>query len=435
MTPLYSQKLIIGERDITLSQRPVIVGVDPGIYTGLAVLDISGNILYLYSSKNLDRSKIASILSDIGKPVVIATDVNPPPDTVKKLSAMFNTQLYVPPVSLSTAEKRSLADQTYPEYEDTHQRDALAAAYKAYRELSEKFKQIEVYVSKRKLNLDIDKIKEAIVKGKTIAEAVEDEIERKIGIVELSSIGRKDNASNVQKKVQEESCTIALAEYRERLEYLLYTRRKLENEIRKLNNELDYFKKAQKNAVRELRKEVEQEIQVEKYKGRIYSLEKRLTDLESLLTEVRKEKNLLLRSITSLARKDKAIGYYIERLTIDSLKNLEKVINGVIPEGSVIIVGENDPYDSKAIELLLSRRIEGLIVTGIPAFTGLVESKGLPVVSIDEGDMQRAEYIVFLDYSILSRIKKRRLELGSTGLDQEKLELLMKAYKKGLIEK
>ncbi|MEB3756406.1 MAG: DUF460 domain-containing protein [Desulfurococcales archaeon] len=434
ITPLYSQKLIIGDRDITLSQRPVIVGVDPGIYTGLAVLDISGNLLYLHSSKNLDRSRIASILSDIGKPIVIATDVNPPPETVKKLSAMFDTQLYVPPASLSTTEKRSLADQVYPEYADTHQRDALAAAYKAYKELSEKFKQIELYVSKRKLNLDIDKIKESIVKGKTIAEAVEEEIERKIG-TDLVQINRKDNVSNGQRKIQEESCNIALAEYRERVDYLLYTRKKLESMIRELNEELEYLKKTRKNAIRELKKEVEKEIEVEKYKNRIRNLERRLNDLESLLADVEKEKTLLLRSIGGLLSKDKVVGFLVDRLTVDSLKSLEKTIGSIIPEDSIIVVGDNDPYDQKAIDLLLSRGIEGLVVTGTPSFTSLAESKGLPVVTVGEEDVLRIDHVVFLDYSVLRRIKKRRLELGSTGLDQEKLELLMKAYKKGLIEK
>jgi predicted RNase H-like nuclease (RuvC/YqgF family) len=434
ITPLYGQKLVIGDRDITLSQRPVIVGVDPGIYTGLAVLDISGNLLYLHSSKNLDRSKIASILSDIGKPVVIATDVNPPPDTVKKLSAMFDTQLYVPPTSLSTAEKRTLADQVYPEYNDTHQRDALAAAYRAYRELSEKFKQIELYVSKRRLNLDVDKIKESLVRGKTIAEAIEEEIERKIGS-ELTPLARKESLSNGQRKVQEESCNIALAEYRERVDYLLYNRKKLEDEIRKLNEELEYLRRTQKNAIKELKKEVEQEIQVERYRTRISNLEKRLSDLELMLAELREEKTSLLRGIIGFTRKSKIVGYFLERLTIDSIKNLERTIGGIIPEGSIILVGGSDPYDSKAVEILLSRGIEGLVVTSEPSFTSLVESKGLPVVTVDGRDVLRTEFIVFLNYSVLSRIKKRRLELGSTGLDQEKLELLMKAYKKGLIEK
>ncbi|MCE4606394.1 MAG: DUF460 domain-containing protein [Desulfurococcales archaeon] len=435
ITPLYSQKLIIGDRDITLSQRPVIVGIDPGIYTGLAVLDISGNLLYLYSSKNLDRSKIASILSDIGKPIVVATDVNPPPETARKLSSMFDTQLYVPPASLSATEKRSLANQVYPDYADTHQRDALAAAYKAYKELSEKFKQIELYVSKRKLNLDIDKIKESIVKGKTIAEAVEEEIERKIG-TDLIPINRRDNSVvDGQRKIQEESCNIALAEYRERVNYLLYTRRKLESEVRKLNEELEYLKKTQRNAIRELKKEVEHEIQVEKYRNRIHSLEGRLNTLESLLANAEEENTLLLRAISGLISRDKIAGFLVERLTVDSIKSLEKTIGSMIPEDSIIVVKENDPYDPRGIDLLISRGIEGLVVTGAPSFTSLAENKGLPVIMVGEGDVLKIDYIVFLDYSVLRDIKRRRLELGSTKLDQEKLELLMKAYRKGLIGK
>ncbi|MEB3798853.1 MAG: DUF460 domain-containing protein, partial [Desulfurococcales archaeon] len=311
ITPLYSQKLVIGDRDVSLPQRPVIVGVDPGIYTGIAVIDISGNLLYLYSSKNLDRSRIASILSEIGNPVIIATDVNPPPETVRKLSAMFDSQLYVPQVSLSTAEKRYLANLVYPDYNDTHQRDALAAAYKAYRDLSEKFKQIEIYVSKRKMNLDVDKIKESIVKGKTIAEAIEEEIERKIGF--STRVTRSETSQQV-KEAQDEACTTLIPEYRERIDYLTYTRRKLEAEISRLREEIEYMKKSQKAALARVRREVEQEIQAEKYKSKINIMEKRLAVLEEENSRIKNEMTRILRGIAGIAGRDLVIGFYVDRL-------------------------------------------------------------------------------------------------------------------------
>ncbi len=432
ITPLYSQKLVIGDRDVSLPQRPVIVGVDPGIYTGIAVIDISGNLLYLYSSKNLDRSRIASILSEIGNPVIIATDVNPPPETVRKLSAMFDSQLYVPQVSLSTAEKRYLANLVYPDYNDTHQRDALAAAYKAYRDLSEKFKQIEIYVSKRKMNLDVDKIKESIVKGKTIAEAIEEEIERKIGI---STQATRSEASQPVKEAQDEACTTLIPEYRERIDYLTYTKRKLEAEISRLREEIEYMKKSQKAALARVRREVEQEIQAEKYKSKISTLEKRLVVLEEENSRIKNEMTRILRGIAGIAGRDLVVGFYVDRLTLDAVKNLEKSIGRELPEGSIIVVGGGNPFDSKTLDLLKSRSIKGIITLGKVSFREFFEKQGIPVVETGSEPVERFDYIAFLSFRELEKVEKRRLELGSTGFSQEKLDLLLKAYRNGLIEK
>ncbi|MEB3757643.1 MAG: DUF460 domain-containing protein [Desulfurococcales archaeon] len=432
ITPLYSQKLVIGDRDVSLPQRPVIVGVDPGIYTGIAVIDISGNLLYLYSSKNLDRSRIASILSEIGNPVIIATDVNPPPETVRKLSAMFDSQLYVPQVSLSTAEKRYLANLVYPDYNDTHQRDALAAAYKAYRDLSEKFKQIEIYVSKRKMNLDVDKIKESIVKGKTIAEAIEEEIERKIG---FSTRVTRSEASQQAKEAQDEACTTLIPEYRERIDYLTYTRRKLEAEISRLREEIEYMKKSQKASLARVRREVEQEIQAEKYKSKISTLEKRLAVLEEENSRIKNEMTRILRGIAGIAGRDLVIGFYVDRLTLDAVKNLEKSIGRKLPEGSIIVVGRGNPFDTKTLDFLKSRSIKGVITLSNVPFREFFEKHGIPVVETSSESVERFDYISLLSFRELEKLEKRRLELGSTGFSQEKLDLLLKAYRNGLIEK
>jgi predicted RNase H-like nuclease (RuvC/YqgF family) len=432
ITPLYSQKLVIGDRDLSLPQRPVIVGVDPGIYTGIAVIDISGNLLYLHSSKNLDRVRIASILSEIGNPVIIATDVNPPPETVKKLSAMFGSQLYVPQVSLSTAEKRLLADSVYPDYNDTHQRDALAAAYKAYKDLSEKFKQIETYVSKRKMNLDVDKIKESIVKGKTIAEAIEEEIERKIG---FSTQVPRSEVGQPTKESQDDSCSTLIPEYRERIDYLNYIRKKLETEIARLKEEIEYTKKTQKAALARVRREVEQEIHAEKYKSKISTLEKRLASLEEENTRLKDYIKKIIRVIAGVAGRDFIIGFYVDQLTLDAVKNLEKSIGRKIPESSIIVVGGSNPFDSKTLDLLKSRSIKGIVTLENSSFKDLFEKSGIPVLEASIDSIERFGSIAILGFTELEKLEKRRLELGSTGFSQEKLDLLLKAYRNGLIEK
>ncbi|OYT26253.1 MAG: hypothetical protein B6V02_02110, partial [Thermoprotei archaeon ex4572_64] len=52
--------------ETSIRDRYVIVGVDPGIVTGLAILDLNGNILHLYSGKNLSRRKAIQIITQYG---------------------------------------------------------------------------------------------------------------------------------------------------------------------------------------------------------------------------------------------------------------------------------------------------------------------------------------------------------------------------------
>ncbi len=433
ITPLYSTRILIGDHDAALPQRPLIVGVDPGTYTGVAVLDMSGNVLLLHSSKNLDRARIASLIGGLGKPVVIAADVNPPPDNVRKLAAMFNAQLYVPPVSLSTVEKRLLAEEAYPEYRDAHQRDALAAAYKAYKELREKFKQVDAYISKHRINIDADRLKEAVVRGKALAEAVEEEIEKSIA----------PHTSPAEKGVKPESprsaggneCLSLIAAYKERIDYLSHTRRRLEREVEKLREELAEAEKSYRHALQEIRVEIEQERQIETYRGRIRSLESRLAKLESIYTSTLESYNRLLKLATEASRGDLVIGYKVDRPTLDSLKQLEKTLGG-IPAGSILLLAETQPLDPRFAEKLAELDVEAVLAESPgEALQASLERRGIPVIPAGHYRMEVTGHLVFMDPTIVEEVKKRRLELGSTRLDEEKLELLLKAYKSGLIEK
>ncbi len=180
--PVYRDKIILPQ-EASGNRRPIIIGVDPGIYTGVAALSLDGEPLLTYSSKNLDRGEIISMVSSIGVPVIVATDVNPPPDAVKKLAASLRAELYVPPENISSSEKQELLTHILDKnpwlvVEDTHERDALVAAYKAYLSIADKMRQVDAKLSRIDIDLDPDAVKLAIIRGKTMAEAIEEEIER-----------------------------------------------------------------------------------------------------------------------------------------------------------------------------------------------------------------------------------------------------------------
>lgn len=131
--PYRSRRLFTDEREL---RRPVIVGVDPGMSAGVAVITLDGEPLLAVSVKNPDRDEIIEAVAKLGKPVIVAVDVAKPPETVVKLASMLNAILYTPEQDISVEDKNRIAKEYAEKYSldipDSHARDALAAAVKAY---------------------------------------------------------------------------------------------------------------------------------------------------------------------------------------------------------------------------------------------------------------------------------------------------------------
>ncbi|MEM0005942.1 MAG: DUF460 domain-containing protein, partial [Ignisphaera sp.] len=164
------------------SRKPVIVGIDPGIEVGIAIVDLSLKNIFLISSRDLDKVNIINKVYSIGTPIAIATDKNPPPETVRKISSLVGIPLYIPSQSLSTEEKERLIDWLKKKgieinLRTSHERDALAAALKFYKSFERKFIELERRIDELGLEVDIDELKLLLLKGKTINEIVEYAIE------------------------------------------------------------------------------------------------------------------------------------------------------------------------------------------------------------------------------------------------------------------
>lgn len=65
------------------AKNPIIVGFDPGLTVGLAILDLNGNLLFLDSFKEISKSEIITKIMELGRAILIATDVENPPKAVK----------------------------------------------------------------------------------------------------------------------------------------------------------------------------------------------------------------------------------------------------------------------------------------------------------------------------------------------------------------
>lgn len=116
-------------------KEPFIVGIDPGTTTALALVNLEGELLELKSGKNLSDSRIRRFISEIGNPIIIATDISSPPKKVEKISSSFSSRLFYPEEDLKRELKEDLT-RHYEEVTNKHEKDALASALYALKRIN-----------------------------------------------------------------------------------------------------------------------------------------------------------------------------------------------------------------------------------------------------------------------------------------------------------
>jgi len=179
VTPTFTKSfefVPLGSTNEALPKRYLIAGIDPGMVCGLAVMDLNGRILHVSSGRGITRGQITRLLATLGRALVFATDVNPPPSLLVKLSASHSAILFSPEQSLKTSEKTDLVEKIASnqriKIQGSHQRDALAAAAKAYSFYRNKLKQAVSHARAEERPVQIEEVKANVLRGMSIKDAI-----------------------------------------------------------------------------------------------------------------------------------------------------------------------------------------------------------------------------------------------------------------------
>ena len=264
-----------GEQFSTIPKsRPLIVGIDPGMSIGLAIIDLNGELLALKTMRRASRSEIIEEILNHGYPIIIATDVNPPPKSVIRIANMFDAKLLVSKYDMKAEEKKRIVAE-YEErkgirVESSHERDSLAAALKVYYRTKNLIARVRAKAEEAGLGKDADLILSRVLKGTPISVAIEEvssksEYGRESKYLELrKELTRADNY--VRKLIlRMEELKEEVRRYREALrkkdEELAELRRRLEylEDTRNLEIEIDRRVSLRDSRIRELERELERE--------------------------------------------------------------------------------------------------------------------------------------------------------------------------------
>ncbi|MEM0068231.1 MAG: DUF460 domain-containing protein [Saccharolobus sp.] len=298
--PIYKNKIEFKDKK---SERRLIIGIDPGTEVGISILDIYGRPVLLTSKRSIDRDEIVALISKEGKPVIVATDVNPLPDTVKKIASKFNARLFIPEKNLSVEEKQKLIDEFSTlhriKIDNPHIRDSLASAIKAYKEIESKLRQIESFISKLDIEIDENPIYDCVINGNTISECVEKEIEKHL-------LKNEDKIAYPQYKPNENQVRMEF-----RLNSLEEENRNLKMELlryRKMVYELMSEKEILSKRIDEMRsqsnKDLERDRKIYELNLTIQNLYKLISDYEKRIKEYESQLNKLRNIIYKFDRND-----------------------------------------------------------------------------------------------------------------------------------
>ncbi|WP_135829605.1 DUF460 domain-containing protein [Halorussus halobius] len=138
----------------------VLVGIDPGTTTAVAVADLDGEVLDVLSTRTADTAEVIEWIIERGRPVVVAADVEPMPETVEKIRRSFDAAGWTPASDLPVDEKLHRTR----EYDDDndHERDAMAAALYAFDDHADQFDRIAEKVPP---NVDLGEVIARVVAG------------------------------------------------------------------------------------------------------------------------------------------------------------------------------------------------------------------------------------------------------------------------------
>ncbi|MFA4825084.1 MAG: DUF460 domain-containing protein [Methanoregula sp.] len=364
-------------RPLSGKPRYLIVGIDPGTTTAFAALDLDGNLLHLQSSRQMNMGDVIESLYKVGKPLIIASDVQDMPFSVEKIRRAFSAIAYTPKQDVSVETKLEL---TAPfSYGNDHERDALSAALDAYRQYRHKFQNL---IKRIPPGHDLDEVRARVIRGQSLEHVLGE-----MNDVPPPALQREAPPVRVEEKHDErvrmldgmvKRLRTFVAELQEECKGKDYEIHRLQARIRKVHTSRDA----------ELAKDTE----VIKKDAVISSLKKHLRK------EERHNRNLAkrlarIKQFAELSMDGEVLPVKVmDALTKDSLRKLADDVG--IEEGDIVFVTRIDGWGRSVVKDLAEMRVKAVVV-GVAVLAGsdplllpAFREAGVPLLTDKEAGVQ-----------------------------------------------
>ena len=117
----------------------------------------------------MSMADVIEALYKVGKPLVIASDVQEMPFSVEKIRRSFSAVAYTPKQDVSVESKVELTGPF--SYANDHERDALSAALDAFRHYRHRFQSL---VKRIPPGHDLDEVRARVIRGQSLEQVIVD---------------------------------------------------------------------------------------------------------------------------------------------------------------------------------------------------------------------------------------------------------------------
>ncbi|WP_115863103.1 DUF460 domain-containing protein [Halorussus litoreus] len=258
----------------------VLVGIDPGTTTAVAVTDLDGTVLDVLSTRTADTAEVIEWIIERGRPILVAADVEPMPETVEKIRRSFDAAGWIPDSDLPIDEKQHRTREH--DYDNDHERDAMAAALHAFDDHEDQFDRIAEKVPP---SADLGAVTARVVAG-------EDSVETALAALSDDEDEDDEETEHAPRELTAEEKRIKQLESQvERLEAhveeLNDTIESKEGRIGQLKGDLEAARSEERKEVRERREVSRLERENDRLERQLDQRDERIEELEGKLARLK----------------------------------------------------------------------------------------------------------------------------------------------------
>jgi predicted RNase H-like nuclease (RuvC/YqgF family) len=267
-------------RPLAKRRDQVIVGIDPGTTTAAAVVGLEGEVLDVLSTRTADTAAVIEWIVERGRPLVVAADVTPMPETVEKIRRSFDAAGWEPHRDLPVDVKKHRTRETG--YDNDHERDAIAAAFGAYDAHKEQFDRIARKVPPRQ---DLGTVLSRVI-------ADEEPVEAVLADLQDEEPADEDDPEHVEREPTPEQRRISQLEaqvqrLQDHVDTLEETIEGKDQRIEKLESELSEARRQERREARERREVTRLERETDRLERELEDERESVADLEAKLERLK----------------------------------------------------------------------------------------------------------------------------------------------------
>jgi uncharacterized protein len=333
-------------RTLSANPRYLIVGIDPGTTTAVAALDLDGNLMHLASSRQMKMSDVIESLYKVGKPLVIASDVEEMPFTVEKIRRAFSAVAFTPKQDTSVESKMELA-APFP-YANDHERDALSAALDAHRHYRHRFQSL---LKRIPPGHDLDEVRARVIRGQSLDQVIgEMNSVAPVPVAPARPVAvdeKHDERVRVLDGMVKRLRTY-IAELQEEAKAKDYEIHRLSARLRKIHTSRDA-------ALAKDTEVVKKDAVIQSLKKHLHKEERHNRNLLKRLARIRKFAELSMEGDVLPVK-------VMETLTKEGLRRLADDVG--IDEGDILYVSRTDGWGRSVVKDLAELRIRAVVASG-----------------------------------------------------------------------